>query len=128
MRREYAIAGLFLSLGSFLVYLALIENVWQHETGAYALAYAAFGALGGLIGIIGSKRWSPRIIGLLAVLVSLAFVYVFFPASKIPDLAGIAVGESAPPFSLVDQRGAETSLTDALKRGPVLLVFYRGHW
>jgi peptidoglycan/LPS O-acetylase OafA/YrhL len=128
VRREFAIAGFLLSMSSFFVYLALVDNTWQRESGAYALAYAAFGALGGLIGLFGSKRWPPRIIGLMAVLLSLFFLYVFFPASRIPEMRGVAVGEAAPPFTLISQNNVATSLTDALEQGPVMLVFYRGHW
>lgn len=128
MRREYAIAGLLLSIGSFFVYLALIDDTWQRETGVFALAYATFGALGGLLGLFGSKRWPVRIVGLLAVLLSLFFFYVYFPASRIPEMRGVAVGEAAPPFTLTSQNNVATSLTDALEHGPVMLVFYRGHW
>jgi peroxiredoxin len=34
----------------------------------------------------------------------------------------------AVDFSLPDHTGAAWLLTDALARGPVLLVFYRGDW
>jgi len=35
------------------------------------------------------------------------------------------VGEKAPEFTLLDQTGAERSLTGLLKDGNVALVFYR---
>jgi peroxiredoxin len=34
----------------------------------------------------------------------------------------------APPFELPDCRGGVVRLADLLGRGPVMLVFYRGHW
>jgi len=39
-----------------------------------------------------------------------------------------AVGDPAPDFSVVDSRGAPFTLSDLRGRGPVVLVFYRGHW
>src|SRR5262245_52462826 len=38
---------------------------------------------------------------------------------------GLKVGEKAPDFTLKDQTGAERSLKDLLKDGPVALVFFR---
>jgi peroxiredoxin len=40
----------------------------------------------------------------------------------------LAVGSLAPGFSLPDARGGSFALSDALSRGPVVLVFYRGGW
>jgi len=38
------------------------------------------------------------------------------------------VQEKAPLFALPDQNGQEVSLQGMLDQGPVLIVFYRGHW
>jgi peroxiredoxin len=43
-------------------------------------------------------------------------------------IAGPAVGERAPGFSLPDALGRAVSLDDRLAAGPVVLVFYRGDW
>jgi len=39
-----------------------------------------------------------------------------------------AVGDPAPDFSVVDSHGAPFTLSDRRAAGPVVLVFYRGHW
>lgn len=41
---------------------------------------------------------------------------------------GLKTGEAAPDFTLPDATGALVSLSDRLKRGPVVLTFYRGAW
>ncbi len=41
---------------------------------------------------------------------------------------GIKVGEKAPDFKLSNALGKTVSLKDELKKGPVVLVFYRGAW
>lgn len=38
------------------------------------------------------------------------------------------VGDLAPDFTLPDQTGRAVNLYDALRRGPVILNFYRGAW
>jgi len=37
-------------------------------------------------------------------------------------------GDRAPDFTLPDVEGELVQLSDLLKRGPVVLSFYRGHW
>ena len=41
---------------------------------------------------------------------------------------GIAVGEKAPNFSVTDSTQLKFKLSKALKRGPVVLIFFRGYW
>ncbi len=41
---------------------------------------------------------------------------------------GLQTGDAAPEFSAADQYGKRFSLKDALKQGPVVLLFYRGQW
>ena len=48
-------------------------------------------------------------------------------AATLPS-PGIKVGEKAPDFKLSNALGKEVSLKDELKKGPVVLVFYRGAW
>ncbi len=41
---------------------------------------------------------------------------------------GIAVGATAPTFSLPDAFGSTVSLDELLTHGPVVITFYRGDW
>jgi len=41
---------------------------------------------------------------------------------------GITVNQDAPDFSAKDQNGRIVSLKGQIKKGPVVLVFYRGQW
>lgn len=43
-------------------------------------------------------------------------------------LGGLKVGDKAPDFNMKNQDGKEVSLVNALKEGPVLLVFLRAEW
>jgi len=54
----------------------------------------------------------------------------YYMARQIPPSTGAPrVGQRAPDFSLPDQDGRETALTDLLHdRRALCLIFYRGHW
>ncbi len=41
---------------------------------------------------------------------------------------GLFIGSKAPDFKAKDQDGQEVRLKDLLKKGKVVLVFYRGYW
>jgi hypothetical protein len=49
------------------------------------------------------------------------------PPPGIESLA-LAVGASVPRVTLPASTGGSWSLSEALRRGPVVLVFYRGDW
>jgi len=42
--------------------------------------------------------------------------------------AGLKVGDAAPMFTAKDQNGKTVTLKQALKNGPVVILFYRGQW
>ncbi len=44
------------------------------------------------------------------------------------EASGLQPGQTAPLFEATDQKGEHFKLEDALKQGPVVLVFYRGFW
>lgn len=41
---------------------------------------------------------------------------------------GLKVGDMAPDFTAKDQEGKTVHLKQALKKGPVVMLFYRGQW
>jgi len=48
-------------------------------------------------------------------------------ATRMPN-PGLQVGDKAPDFSLENPHGKVIKLSTQLKKGPVVLVFYRGAW
>ncbi|MBI5371319.1 MAG: AhpC/TSA family protein [Sphingobacteriales bacterium] len=58
--------------------------------------------------------------------VSLLFVLSGLQAQEKPE--GLFIGSKAPDFKAKDQEGKEVRLKDLLKKGKVVLVFYRGYW
>jgi peroxiredoxin len=47
---------------------------------------------------------------------------------SVDEVNGKAVGEKVRNFTAVDAEGNEFNLKNALKEGPVVLLFYRGQW
>ncbi|MEX0980716.1 MAG: peroxiredoxin-like family protein [Bacteroidales bacterium] len=44
------------------------------------------------------------------------------------EASGLPVGAKAPDFKAIDADGKQFELAQALKKGPVVMIFYRGHW
>ncbi len=57
---------------------------------------------------------------------SLLFVLYSVSAQEAPE--GLFLSSKAPDFKAKDQNGEEVRLKDLLKKGKVVLVFYRGQW
>jgi peroxiredoxin len=58
--------------------------------------------------------------------VSLSMLTMIIQAQQSPK--GLQVNDNAPAFNAKDQSGKKIILEDELKKGAVVLVFYRGQW
>ena len=67
-----------------------------------------------------------KIVGLFVCL--MVFYAVAFAQSETVYPEGLKVGDIAPDFKVKDNDGKEISLKKALKKGPVVMLFYRGQW
>jgi peroxiredoxin len=47
---------------------------------------------------------------------------------KAKEANGLTVGQQAPDFQATDADGRTFQLSEELKKGPVVLIFYRGQW
>lgn len=62
----------------------------------------------------------------LALLIFSLFGLISINAQEKPE--GLFIGSRAPDFKAKDQDGKDVRLKDFLKKGKVVLVFYRGYW
>ncbi|MFN8251534.1 MAG: peroxiredoxin-like family protein [Ferruginibacter sp.] len=65
------------------------------------------------------------------VLIAAAVFFAAFPVfaqTGVMYPSGLSAGEAAPLFSISQNSEKIFDLADALKKGPVVLVFYRGQW
>lgn len=58
----------------------------------------------------------------------LPFLLVSLNAYSQEKPEGLFINSKAPDFKGKDQNGNEVSLKDIRKKGPVVLIFYRGYW
>lgn len=59
---------------------------------------------------------------------SLFFLPLLAISSMDEEPKGLPVGSIAPTFNATDQFNNSFDLNDQLQKGPVVLMFYRGHW
>lgn len=60
----------------------------------------------------------------------LSFICLIFSCSLFAQQnpEGLFINSKAPDFKVIDQNGTEIVLKDLRKKGPVVIVFYRGNW
>ena len=124
----WALTGLALVLSGPSVYLLLVDNVTMRVTGAPAFGVMAAGSAAGWLGAWRDRRWWVRSICVLNVLLLVGFAYSFIWWAVLPATPVFAALQTAPDFTLQDHSGQWVTLSEAWSSGPVLLVFYRGHW
>ncbi len=59
---------------------------------------------------------------------AISIIIFYSPFCFSEELEGLKIGTKAPAFSGMDQFGKEFDLEKQLQSGPVVLIFYRGHW
>ena len=123
-----AFVGLFLTLAGPAAYMLLLDNARMRASGAPAFGLMAAGAVLGLSAFFYDRRWWVGLLGAFNVLFLGAFFYGFYWLMALPPSEPLAVGSTAPEFVLPDQEGRPVALAAYRDAGPVLLVFYRGHW
>jgi peroxiredoxin len=75
----------------------------------------------------GSHRYGLNLTTMKAFFLSL-FTAITLAAGAQERPEGLFINSKAPDFSAKDQNGKTVSLRDLRKKGPVVLVFYRGNW
>ena len=126
-----AIGGLF-SYEFFAQFPITRDFPWANfllfAVGAALLIVGLFRAFGR------SQLYRGKVFGSILTAIAFAlfafFSYEIFYVLKQVPLSAQAprVGEKAPEFSLPDQNGKQTALTDLLSPNGAVLIFYRGHW
>ena len=127
-RLPLALLAVLLCLAAPVAWLLALNEPWLRSTGAPAWLLLCAGVLLGFAAARADRRRVVRVLawvdaGLLAV-----FAWLFFGAAALHPEATAEDMARAPDFTLPDDRGWAVTLSKELSHGPVLLVFYRGHW
>ena len=73
-----------------------------------------------------TKSIMKKAIFLFSILCTITLIVVAQTETVYPE--GLKVGDTAPMFTAKDQDGKTVNLKQALKKGPVVMLFYRGQW
>ena len=125
-RTSLALVGLLLCLLAPLAWWATIDYPWMRASGAAAWLTLLIGLLLGASAALVDRRLWVRAVMVLGLAMLGLFVWLFFGFARLPATTGTL--ERASDFTLPDHLGRSVTLSQELARGPVLLVFYRGHW
>jgi len=124
----WALMSLLLLFAGPAVYMLLIDFPLMHATGAPAFALMAAGATAGLVAAVRDRRIWVRLICVVDIALLALWTYMFYGWPTLPQPTRLDQLTAAPDFTLPDHTGTPVTLSTALADGPVLLVFYRGHW
>ena len=125
-RTTLAIVGLLLCLVSPIAWWATIDHPWMRASGAAAWLALVIGLLLSASAALVDRRLWVRAFLVLGLAQLGLFVWLFFGFARLP--APTKPLERASDFTLADQLGRSVTLSAELSKGPVLLVFFRGHW
>ena len=73
-----------------------------------------------------TKSIMKKAIFLFSILCTITLIVIAQTETVYPE--GLKVGDTAPMFTAKDQDGKTVNLKQALKKGPVVMLFYRGQW
>jgi hypothetical protein len=127
-RFSLALLGLLACLAAPFGWLATLDVPVLRSTGAVAWLLLALGVALGWIAWRSDRRARVLLLALVSTAFPALFAWGFFVFSALPKAEVARALERAPDFTLPDELGREVNLADELAAGPVLLVFYRGHW
>jgi len=100
---------------------------WMRSSGAAAWLLLAVGVGCGLLAARADRRLRVRVLAGLDLVVAALFTWFFFGWATLPVTPAEEL-RRAPDFTLPDVGGRPVTLSQRLAGGPILLVFYRGHW
>ena len=127
-RLPIALLGLLLTLLGPAVYFLLSYNPFARSTGAPMWGLMGMGTLLALIAVASDRSRRVRILSGLSAGLTLLALAIFFWLLDVPAAPQAMRLDTAPDFTLTDHQGHQINLSEHCKRGPTLLLFYRGHW
>ena len=121
--------GLALVVVAWLSYFLLLRNAWIRATALPNIVVMILGTALGIYAATQAGQQSATWMAAGDVLLTLLFFALLFVWFRLPAPQSTAHTDGlAPDVTLPNQDGEPVALSALRGRGPVLLVFYRGHW
>ncbi len=127
--KRLALLGFLLTLLGGLSYVLLLDVPWIRATAIPNVALTVLGLALSLYALLRTRAALVVIAAVASLLVGGGFLASVFILMDLPAPAhSWTGGRPVPDFELPNQNGERVRLSSFVGRGPVLLVFYRGHW
>jgi hypothetical protein len=123
-----ALLAPLVSLAGVAVYYAFVGVPFVRASALPAWIGLGLGLGASWIALRSRRAWWTRVSFGVSLMLALLFSVVFTFLLRVPRDAQALAFETAPDFTLPDHMGRPIHLQAELERGPILLVFYRGHW
>ena len=118
--------ALAVAIAGPLIYTACLGQAYLRSSGLPLYVGLGLGSIWALVLAVRHRRWWVRTVTAVIVITTVGLTILFNQPTPAPT--GFASLTLAPDFTLPDEHGQPVSLKAELSRGPVHLVFYRGHW
>jgi len=123
-----ALLAVLLCLLAPVAWALTLDSPSLRASGAVAWLLFGMALLLGLSAARDDRRLVVRALAALDVVLVGLFAWLFFGLAALHPQPEADQFQRAPDFTLPDEQGRPVPLAAELARGPVLLVFYRGHW
>jgi hypothetical protein len=128
--------GLALASSGLLAYVLLLGVPWVRSTGAPAFLALLVALPLAASALRRERRARTLVPALLSFALALGFAWLFFVVARLPASTTFERLERAPDVELYlpDESGGPrhvdvpVRLSEVAAQGPLLLVFFRGHW
>jgi hypothetical protein len=125
-----SVIGLVLVITGLVSYLFLLDHHWIRTWAIPNIALMLVGTWFAWTAVQRRPRWAGITASVLTTPLTLFFIAIMYviqpPAAE--GLKSTALSLASLPTPLQDHQGNSVSLAGYAGKGPVLLVFYRGHW
>jgi len=124
-----SLIGLAATVVGGVSYFLLLDVPFIRNTAIpnLVLVVAGMGMAG--YAVFKKRSWVTIPSGAVSAFVGLGLILSLFVLMKLPAVGQVAsAADVLPDFTLPNQDGQPVTLSSFRGKGPVLLVFYRGHW
>lgn len=126
---KFGLMGLATTLVGGVSYWFLLNVPFIRNTALPNVALVVIGMGLAVWGVIQKRGWMTITSLVLSLLVGGGLMAALFVLMRLPAPEQVATTiETIPDFTMPNQEGRGVGSADFRGRGPLLLVFYRGHW
>jgi len=109
-------------------YVLLLDVAWLRSSGVLTFGALAVAQVLAFSALRTDRRARTLVPAGLTFVLGLTFLWLFFFVARLPAPTTFEQLERAPDVQLWEAAGAPRRLSQHAAQGPVLLVFFRGHW